>query len=367
MKTIKKVRKVLYFIAEISSRKVWITFSVLTAIFILFGGIIYYFLDKRVENALAEQILHRQQVAVRSASISIHTFIENVEKSMVFMSQDSNVITMDKNSQKVLERYIEEWRGTSLVTVILVDNKGQILYSADNKNQTLTTQVNVSDREYFKLAMNANKTEVSLGQPIISRDIGGYSNQLILPFSVPLFENGEVKGILGVGILLSDLAREYLNPLKTSENSQIYFLNSQGIFIDSFYPELIGKNIDEVFGSIDFEGKDEMLILVKDILNSKEEGKVNLKLPKNLVQPDVNNILFSYSPVIYGNRTGLLAVGTPLNHINYFFDPISSIYILFIYLFISYIAISIIISLIILRTIQKISYIKGYMKAKKEK
>lgn len=367
MKILKGIKKTIFYLAEILSRKIWITFSVFSIAFILTGGVIYYFLDKRVEASLVEQILHRQQVSVRSGWISTRSFFNNVQKSMIFLSKNKDIFAVNKQSQIVLEDYIDEWKNTPLVTVILVNSDGKIIYSADNKDMFLNQPVGVSDRDYFISAVNSNKSEVFMGDPIIARDVGGYKDALILPLSIPLFENGEVNGVLGVGILIQDLVKEYIEPLKISENSQIYFLSSNGTFISSFYPELVGKNIEEVFKSLDHENKELILDLIRNILATKEEGKVDIKFPKDFQETSgQKRILFSYSPVEYGTKTGVLIAGTPFDHIYNFIGPIFSFYSLSLIIFVLYIVLFTFFSLTIIKFVQKVSFLKGCPEVKEK-
>ena len=366
----KKTKNKLYFLIEILSRKIWITLSIFSTIFLLIGGSVYYFLDKNVRESLAEQILHRQQIAVRSSSIAVHGFFETVEKSMIFMSKEQDLLSFNTDSQNIMDRYIDEWEDTPIASIIQINTKGDIIRSSDDKNGLLGVEVNVSDREYFQLAMQKKENDeekVIFADPFIAKDVGGYKDAFILPMAIPMFENGEIKGVFAVGISVSHLKEEYLNPLKISENSQIYFINEKGTFISSYFPELMGKNIDEVLQGTDFPEKEDFISLIKDRLGTKEEGKFNVTLPSEFNKlTNYRKMLFSYSPIDCGDGMGYLAIGTPLKHIDYYINPTSNIYSFAVFALVFYMIISTVISLLIFRVIQKIAYFEGYSKAKKE-
>lgn len=289
-------------------------------IFVSTGSGYYYIAGYRTEKFLNEQMLHREQIIVRAGTKSIESFLELAGYSFVELAENSEVIQMQKGTQDVLENFISNWKDTPLVEVVLIDKEGVVQFVANDTETFLKSGISVIDRDYFIAASQAKSGEVFIGKPILPR-LGAFEGRFILSMSTPVLENGELKGVLGCAILLSELTKTYLDPLRISEDTQIYLINEEGIFLHSFYPELIGKSAIEYFEENSYSGGDKIVAFIKEGLTTNEEGKFSFVMPNLYNKAEIKRNLLAYSALTVGDNHFILVVSTPVDDAMTFFGP----------------------------------------------
>ncbi len=93
---------------------------------------------------------------------------------------------------------------------------------------------NISDRDYFASVM-AGKTVIS--NPIISRSM----NERIIVMATPIWnaEHSQVTGLLGISIDLVKMLQSATELNRNSTNMRVYWVDSEGHFIQHYDPDLI--------------------------------------------------------------------------------------------------------------------------------
>lgn len=289
--------------------------------FVALGFIFYVVLGRGAVESLTEQMLHREQVITRSGAGAIEGFFELAGKSLVILAKNQDIISQDKNSQKTLEEFVSYWQSTSIVEAIIVDKEGKILFVGNKTPSEFVTGVSVADRDYFIASKKAKAGGVFVGKPLLPR-LGAFGGQLLIPVSTPIFDKGEFKGVLAVGVLLSKLTNDYLNPLKISRDTEVYIVSSDGELLYAPFKETVGKNIFQQVSENPFLGSEVLMGEVKKRLERGGEGKIDIVYPKSLTDLTFKRRLITYSPIEVGKRRFFLAVATPIEDALIFIGPI---------------------------------------------
>jgi len=102
-----------------------------------------------------------------------------------------------------------------------------------------STGSNNSDREYFKASMRGEKY---ISEVEVSRSTG----QLVSFISVPVFDNGVVIGVIMAGVLIHEMNRRYVSPVKVLGGyGYAMIVNSAGTIIGHKDEDLLGEKIPE--------------------------------------------------------------------------------------------------------------------------
>lgn len=206
----------------------------------------------------------------------------------------------------------------------------------------------------------SNKGNIFVGKPIVAR-FGPYKDQTLITIATPIIEDGKFKGVLNSGILLSELTKTYLDPLKISENTQIYFLSSDGILLYSTSPGLTGVNIFDFLRDNPFPGSETILKMVEERIGIKEEGKMKIFLPgTTYTKEPPSQYLFAYSPVTFGDKYWFLSISTPVEDISASIGPFyknqltTFVFLLVVFIFLTALGLT------TLRITYKDGYLKGF-------
>jgi hypothetical protein len=292
----------------------------LIVIFVSLASIFYFLVEKRTEASLVDQMLHREQIVVRAGARSISAFLELSGNSLTLLAKDYCVTDTNKDTQTVLDNFITEWEETPLMEVVLIDEEGVVQFVANKAKTPLEPGVSITDRDYFIAAKKALPGEVFVGKPFLPR-IGAFKGQYLLPLSTPIIVDGERKGVLKAGILLSELTKNYLDPLRISEDTQIYLINEEGVFLHSFHPELVGENAIEYIEENSYPGSDKIVDWIKEKLTDPKEGKYVFPMRKVDDKTKFGRYLLAYTPFSLGERHCILAMATPQEDALAFFPP----------------------------------------------
>lgn len=107
--------------------------------------------------------------------------------------------------------------------IALVDLNGEIISSS---SEQAIGKINVSDRPYFKKAVN--------GEPNVSDAIKSRSSGLpVFVVAAPVYLNGsmEVSGVIIFTISISEFSKHYIDPVKIGESGYVYMTQDDGLFL----------------------------------------------------------------------------------------------------------------------------------------
>lgn len=313
------------------NKQIKISIFISTFFFVFSILFLTLFYNKISRQALIEQIQHRQQLSVRTGAKSIETFLGGLGKNVVILVNDP--------TQRKLDEFINVWKDSDVIGVIVVDGNGKVIAASNREEKTEIGQT-VIERGYFKWAQTAAKGIYKIFPPIVSK-LGVSKGNYILTISSPVVKNQKFDGVITTAILLSDLAREYLDNIKIIDSSQVYLITNQGEIIYSDITELTGKNIENMFYN-DFLGKSKVLEIILDNLKKDDESKLELAIPNFGNNFKLEPHLLSASPIHISEQLWKLVVITPEKDLNAFTYKIFNSQILAIFvIFVIFIALTI--------------------------
>lgn len=288
------------------NKQIQISFFISTFFFVSSILFLTIFHNKLSRQALTEQIQHRQQLAVRTGAKSIETLLSYLGKNIVILTNEP--------TQKQLIEFVDIWKDNNVVGVIAVDKNGKVV-AASNREEKVAIGQTVIERGYFKWAQTAVKGSYKIFPPIISK-LGSSKGNYILTISSPIIKNQKFDGVITTAVLLSDLAKGYLDNIGVLDSSQVYLITNQGEIVYSDVPELTGRNIENIFDN-DFLGKDKVIEILSNEIKKEDETKFKLAMPNfetDLIEP----YLVSTAPVSVSGQLWKLVVVTPEKDLNAF-------------------------------------------------
>jgi len=292
-------------------------FVVFLIITLTLGILAYFYSGIQVEKRTAEQMLHREQVISRAGARSIESFISLTKKSFLVLSRNPNLFADSEKTHSVLNNFLSDWEGTPLTGVILIDKEGKVSSVATKEITQEESEMDFSGRDYFVWARDADEGEVYVGQPVISR-VGTTKGEFIITLATPLRYNGEFKGVLVSAILVSKLTENYLEPLKVSDQSKVYLVDSSGLVVYSDITPILGLNFFDYLEEHPFVGSDTIISVLRErIANIMKEHEGKIEYIRNDYDNKTNfrKWLLTYATVNIATtakqENWILAVETP--------------------------------------------------------
>lgn len=314
-------------------------------------------------DILNEQMLHRQQIVSRAGASHVSDVLEDWGRDLAFFATTSNTsIVDDKKRTAVLQQYITKYDSSIVSGVILTNSKGVVITNV-NQIGLVDTGRDVSDRDYFKWAENAKSGDFFYGNPIKSR-IGYTKDKEILTATTPIFKNGKFFGALTAVVDINKFADRYFEPLKVTDQTRIYLVDSAGKIVYSQYPQLQSANYFDSLNGINYPKKEESIKKFKDALMSNSEGKIIVDLP-NQETKKIDTFLIAYSPVALGHGpTYKLAIATPVEQTYFFTGQVFNVQFRALSVFILIIVGFAILNLTILKLVKYHAYERGFKKGR---
>jgi C4-dicarboxylate-specific signal transduction histidine kinase len=284
-------------------------FALLLLVFL--GFAFYLILGKGARNALVEQMLHREQANARAGASSIATFVELVGNTLIAISNRDEIITPGPQTDILLESAMLKWKDTPVTSIILTDKDGKVI-KAVYRELPGEVGISIADREHFLWAKNAESSEFYVSAAIKSRLRG--ENYYVVPVASPVIDKeGNFNGLLAFGVSIDQLADDYMNHLKISDNTEIYIAKSDGNLIYAPKEEYLGKNVIELIEEPPFLGSEIIVEKLKGRLEKIQEGKLELAYPENVgTASPLKARLIAYSPVHIRDREWILVIATPI-------------------------------------------------------
>jgi hypothetical protein len=302
--------KVLSFLNKLANSVVFF----MTVILLVLAVVFYLGFGTSARAALIEQMLHREQIVARSGSSSVGVYLNLVGNSLKILAKVAP-------TQEGLNIFTEKWNDTLVTGTILTDAKGKVIVNSTRPGE-VSTEMDLSDRDYFIWAKTAAEGEVYLSNPFISRS-GTSEEKYVVLISTPVLKNGEFNGVLAGAVLLSEIPEYFLDPLKISTATRIYLMDERGVILSSPISQLIGVNYIDYLNSNPFLGSLATVPTFKKALASREEGKIDIAL-QDETNGKLTRFLIAYSPIMINGdeRHWLLAIATPAEDALVYMGPI---------------------------------------------
>ena len=310
------------YIGNMHKRNVFANSFYISGLFLLFAIIfLSIFFNKISRDSLVEQVQHRQQLSVRMSVKLIENLINSVGKSLLILS--------DNPRQNELDQFVKTWSPSGIAGITVLNNDGVVI-KASNTTNILDLGMNLSDRDYYKWAVDDKDQEFRAFTPIVSRR-GPSKGTYVVPVAHPFFSENKVNGLFVIGIPLNNLNIDCLENIKILDSSKVFLITSEGQIIYSEYPELISKNIKDGF-EIDFLGKKKVIELILNDLKKDDESKLKLAIPNFENNFKLESYLISSAPIHISNELWKVVVATPEKDLltftyNYFNKQIIAVFI----------------------------------------
>lgn len=267
------------------------------------ASIVFWIVGKNVEASLVEQLFFRQQVFARAGANSIEDFLASVSSSVSSYAQMEKVIEGQEGAQDRLDLFVKRWLDTPVFSIALTDSEGIVVVSANRQGREMRGDT-LADRDYFLWAKQAQAGQVFIGQAIYGR-FGPVKDKLLIPVASTVFSEDEFKGVLISTVVLSELTKTYLDPLKIFPETRVYLIDSAGTMLHAPYEKFIGQNYFDYLASIEFKGKEKAVEGVEGLRKATtiaKEGKLDVIFP-NEATGKLNRFLISHSPIKYQENT----------------------------------------------------------------
>lgn len=231
--------------------KLAIILSVLLAIVCLGLGILSYTASSQAITEEASKLLI--EIAVQSAN-TVESRINQEFKRLETLANMDLIKNPNYPWEEKLPIFEEERMRNGDISLDIMDING-------DSHSTDGTQVNLSDREYFKKAIGG---ENFVSDPIVSKVDGS----VIIVYAVPIKNEGRITGVLSTVRKGDDLDR-VINDIVFGENGYAYMINGKGTIIGHKNESLVleMKNVNEE------AEKDKNLQSLAEAHNFMVEGK----------------------------------------------------------------------------------------------
>jgi len=273
--------------------------------------LVFYFFRNTYQKSLNEQLLHRQQISSRAGALAVEAFVDSVGDTLSLYSKEKISIS----------GYMALWKDHPVGGITLINVNGKVIDNFNNENIKSVGE-DLSDRDYFiKLKENPNLT-YTISSPVLSK-VGLYEGKYIIVVASPVLENGKFNGVLASSIVISDLAKKYLYPLKISEETRVCLVDKKGTIIFINEDEFLGKNYMEY---IKRYNTDESAVydFFEYVASNETEGKISLFLPR-LSDFTPSEYLSSVAPIKYkDHNVWFISISTPVKEAMWFAHPFNN-------------------------------------------
>lgn len=237
---------------------------------LVLGALMNYILGKPARNEVVSKGAHLQLLEAKTAGIVVRRFLDRVGRSAEVSASSAEIKLLNESSRPAMTTVIEVWADTALEEVVLIDKTGKVLVVENIVGiREGEGVVNVSDREYFKKAMQSGDNKYVVGEPINPR--GGHAKgEYVVPVAVPVVVDGQKEGVLLFNVRVGKLAEDYFTQIGISEKTSIYLIRGDGEIMFSDQERLIGINVFERLDELNIVGRDKIKNEIRNALTQKE-------------------------------------------------------------------------------------------------
>lgn len=349
------------FIAKKTNKAILFLAVPLILIFFLIQIVIGY----HIESTLIEMSFDRGQVISNDGINSFNIFIKIIKTSLLELADNVDVKNMTDVTQSQLALFLQRRVDTPIQGVSVTNTEGKVVYHL-SKNGLSVIGTDVSDRDYFKWSRTAQKDELFIGQPVVSR-VGVTKGQYIITVSKALFsEKGEWNGVITSVFPLGLIGKTFLLKNNLNPNTQIWLFNENGAIWYSPKTELIGTNVFEQLQPNSFPGSDKIADLVRESLRTTQNRFFQWWVP-DIVDGHLERMLVTSSSVNIDNSQFTLAVLIPMTYVEGKYEVVHRWHTVMYLLVLGMILLFSIMLIVGIRQVQQISYQKGFVDASKTK
>ncbi len=294
-------------------------FVLFLLVFLIIASVVYVAYGAGSSTYLVEQMLHREQVIVRSGSSAIRSLLTSSANSLSILSKNESIVSPNAHTESLLKEVVSNWHGTSLNLISLVNLNGNIVAAASNQDTIQNYSASAVGRDYFEEGKKLVEGQYFIGQPIIPL-LPGLKSKFLIPVSVPVYKEGKLTGILVCTYYVSDLIQDYLDPLKISNQTDLLIVDTSGNLLVSNQPEIIGQNLYTYVREHPFIGHEIILRRVQAALEENIEHKFDIAIPRSS-DGKLTRTIIATAPINFPGTSWVLVITTPAEDALVFATP----------------------------------------------
>ncbi len=177
----------------------------------------------------------RQMIHAKQAQVEIETFFNNIVKFLTELSKSEHIIDLTYQGKKDLDLALV-LKPEGIKAITRVDNSGKILHTTPFNKEAIGK--NISNQKHVLKILETHKAVVS----DVFMAVQGYR---AVALHVPVFDENEFKGTLGVLIDFISISKRFLQGIKIGETGYAWMINQEGIELYCPVPGHMGNSVFE--------------------------------------------------------------------------------------------------------------------------
>jgi methyl-accepting chemotaxis protein len=209
---------------------------------ILSMGLSSFFSYRKASEEIWNELVNSSQNIANSVSKGMTIYVEDIKAITLTQSRTIRVGAMfsspepSEEIKQAASKSLAELKefDSSVGGAVLLNSKGDTILSTDPQFGS-----NVSDRDYFKRAMNG---EANISEPLMSRTTG----KPVFIVAAPVKSGGKVAGVLYVRLDLAKFTQDMILPVKVGQTGYAYMVDKSGmVFSHPDNERILKQNISE--------------------------------------------------------------------------------------------------------------------------
>lgn len=284
-------------------------------IILILGLAVFLVLSFLPKYSVTGQLLKQEQAVADAEARNIQSFVEDLGKALIAVSQDEDIINPSSGTTRVLKSFIDKWDKNSLITGISVTDKdGIVIYNYSNLSP-IEIGTSLADRDYFIWSKSQiNSENFIVGEPVIAR-YGVNKGKYITVLAAPIIKNGVFSGMVASGLRIGEVTKYFLSFMRVSDSMDAYILGQNGyLFIDNQNPGIVEEEVHDSRVNDLFSNNKDLNEKIYNALSKEKKGSTIAKY----VDPSIDMPVFyaiSYSPVVMPGRHWLVVLAAPAEEI----------------------------------------------------
>ena len=236
------------------------------------------------ENVAIAKLNQQQLIHAREVALGIEDFFGTWIRSLNSLSQMDAIVRGDAVGKRYLQLY-HEAHHEQIMAITRVDENGGIVDSYPARDEIRT---DLSEQRNINELLRDHRA-------VISKVFKTIDSADAVALHVPVFQNGQFKGSIGVLINFDDLVRRFLDPIRVSQTGNAWVIDHDGNILYTPNQAYIGKAVFDVL-----KNNPALEKIVKDML-AGHEGVARYDLDRLVArQVSADTKYVAYMPVRLG-------------------------------------------------------------------
>ena len=280
---------------------------IILAICIILTGIVTFMGIKchgEVKETVQEQFNEQQLMLARQAALGIEGFADERVTIIEILARDRSGDSIT-NTTQCFKTIYEETRG--FYSIEFIDANGVVVSGYPESRAPIGYNLYAENRSsVFDSARDARETKISSPTPLFEGGLGSF-------IWVPLYEEGDFRGVILAIIHVSTITDRFLAPIMQNRTGYVYMIDPEGQSLyDGARQEAIGKNYITMLS----EDNDAWLKILNKQMNGSEGTVIYLDEGSESEQ------IVAYAPVRWRNQLWSVAISVPASEIDHLIQSV---------------------------------------------